>query len=314
MGRAFSKLNKRNKPMDIQNTQTEFRYINGRRFHNVENAMYHLPNDENETDRLHSQHFILRYLWQNNFSAPVDHILSKPGAKVLDIGCGAGSWAFDIATTYPLAKVVGLDISPHQPTMIKPKNFEFVIGDVHEKLPFDDNTFDFVFQRFLVFGLNKEKFPQVMNELVRVLKPGGFLELCEPSNFSNSGPVTKRLWDCEAEILEEQGSTFDLYKKLEEYCRNQGQLENIKKEVNQCYYGTVYNSVELSKAILNNTITAYSGLRPFLTKKLQISDEEYDELTETSKKELVEYNTYFDIFRVYASKVITENNESEIQC
>ncbi|RIB29681.1 S-adenosyl-L-methionine-dependent methyltransferase, partial [Gigaspora rosea] len=130
--------------MESQSAQTEFRYIDGRRYHNTENAVYYLPNDENETDRLHFQHFLIRYIWQNNFSAPVEHILSKPGAKVLDIGCGLGSWSFDIATTYPLAKVIGLDISPHQPTQIIPKNFEFIKANTQERLPFDDNTFDFV--------------------------------------------------------------------------------------------------------------------------------------------------------------------------
>ncbi|CAG8845284.1 5950_t:CDS:2, partial [Racocetra persica] len=95
---------------------------------------------------------------------------------------------------YPSTKVVGVDISPYQPTTIKPKNFEFVMANVEERLPFDDNTFDFVFQRYLVFGLSKEKWPQVINELVRVLKPGGLLELCEPSLFCfDAGPATKRI-------------------------------------------------------------------------------------------------------------------------
>ncbi|CAG8650042.1 203_t:CDS:2, partial [Cetraspora pellucida] len=270
-----------------QSTQNEFLYVDGRRFHNVENVKYHLPNDENETDRLNSQHSMLRYLWQSNFSSPVDDILSKPGARVLDIG-------------YPLAKVIGLDISPYQSTTIKPKNFEFIKADVHERLPFDDNTFDFVFQRFLVFGLAVEKCQDIVNELVRVLKPGGFLELSEPSNAIDAGPITKRLWDCEYEILKEQGSDFDLCQKLDGYCRNQGQLENIKKESKQCYYGAVYNNAELSKAILNNLIASYASLKPNLTKKLQLSDEEYDKLTKASENEVVEFNTYFEIVRVYA--------------
>ncbi|CAG8559892.1 24284_t:CDS:2 [Cetraspora pellucida] len=326
MGCFSSKSDERNETIDSQSSQAEFRYIDGRRFHNVENVKYHLPNDENETDRLHSQHFLLRYIWQSNFSAPVDHILSRPDAKILDVGCGAGSWSFDMATTYPLAKIIGLDISSHQPTTIKPKNFVFVKANAEERLPFDDNTFDFVFQRYLTFGLTKERWPHVINELVRVLKPGGFLELCEFSSGFDLGPVTKRFSDCgvylnvtlsiffylhndlfnyhkEYEILEQQGSDFDSYQKLEEYCRNQGQLENIKKEVKPCYYNS-NSSVELSKAILGNLSFAYTSLKPILSKKLQVSDEEYDELTKMSEKEVVELNTYYKIVRVYASKII----------
>ncbi|CAG8548307.1 8562_t:CDS:2 [Gigaspora rosea] len=271
--------------MDSQSSQTEFRYIDGRRFHNIENSVYHLPNDEYEMDRLHSQHITMRYIWQNNFSASIEHILAKPDAKILDIGCGAGSWSFDIATTYPLAKVIGLDISPIQSTHIKPKNFEFIKANAQEGLPFDDNTFDFVFQRFLLVGYAKEKWPYVINEIVRVLKPGGFLELCEPSKIIDGGPVTQRLWNC-AEILEARGGDWDISQKFEKYLQNNEQVENI------------------NKVLVGNAISAYSSLKSVLIKKLQISNEEYDELTKTSEKELFELDTYFYLFRFYANKVI----------
>ncbi|RIB21729.1 S-adenosyl-L-methionine-dependent methyltransferase [Gigaspora rosea] len=163
---------------DSQSETTEFQYIDGRRYHNSENAVYHLPNDDDESDRLHMLHFLVRYIWQSNFSAPIEHILSKPGAKILDIGCGAGSWSFDIATTYPTAKIIGIDISSNQPTQIKPINFEFIKANALEGLPFEDNTFDFVFQRFLVSGYTTDKWPYVISEIVRVLKPGGFVEVC----------------------------------------------------------------------------------------------------------------------------------------
>ncbi|CAG8808333.1 38686_t:CDS:2, partial [Gigaspora margarita] len=134
MGCISSKLNEKVEFIDSQNTQTkfqtEFRYADGRRFHNLENAGYPLPNDDEESDRLHLQHFLIRYIWQNNFSSPIDHILSSQGSKILDIG-------------YPSIEVVGLDISSHQPTYIKPKNFSFIKANVLEGIPFEDNTFDF---------------------------------------------------------------------------------------------------------------------------------------------------------------------------
>ncbi|CAG8745818.1 4408_t:CDS:2 [Gigaspora rosea] len=99
-----------------------------------------------------------------------------------------------VATTYPLTNVVGLDISPHQPTQIKPDKFTFVKANALNGLPFDNNTFDFVFQRYLVSGYPKEKWPYVINELVRVLKPGGFLELSEFSYLFDAGPADQCLW------------------------------------------------------------------------------------------------------------------------
>ncbi|CAG8638815.1 17625_t:CDS:2, partial [Gigaspora margarita] len=279
MGRFFSKLNEKVDSVDPQSTQTEFRYIDGRRYHNTENAVYPLPNDEYETDRLHIQHFLVRYIWQSNFSAPVEHILSKPDAKVLDIG-------------YPLAKIIGLDISPHQPTHIKPKNFEFIKANAQERLPFDDNTFDFVFQRLLVAGYTNEKWSNVVNELVRVLKPGGYLELCEGSFPIDGGPSTQYLWNSITEILTNHRNDVDVYQKIDQYLQNQGQLENIKKEEKKVYYGLKHNHIELGKAITNNMVTATNSLKPILTKFLNITDEEFDESVKTMEKELFENDTY----------------------
>ncbi|CAG8802623.1 16141_t:CDS:1, partial [Racocetra fulgida] len=52
--------------------------------------------------------------------------------------------------------------------------------------------------------------------------------------------------------------------------------------------------------MLNNMISMHASLKPVVTKKLQISDEEYDKLTKIAVKEVVKINTYFQIVRVYA--------------
>ncbi|CAG8809837.1 26263_t:CDS:1, partial [Gigaspora rosea] len=59
--------------MDSESTPSEFKFHDGRRYHNVESSVY-------------PQHFLMRYLMQNNFSAPINHILTTPGAKILDVG------------------------------------------------------------------------------------------------------------------------------------------------------------------------------------------------------------------------------------
>ncbi|KAF0432488.1 S-adenosyl-L-methionine-dependent methyltransferase [Gigaspora margarita] len=316
MGCFSSILSEQSETMNSQNTQidnlTEFRYIDGRRFHNVETATYPLPNDNDELDRLHLQHFLLRYIWQCNFSAPINHILSNPDIKILDVGCGAGSWSFDMATTYPLVEVVGIDISPLQPTQIKPKNFKFVKANVFDGLPFENNTFDFVFQRYMFTGCPTEKWPYLINELVRVLKPGGFLELFEPSKLFDLGPATQRFHDAEVEIFKQHGLDDDIYEHLEDHVQNQGQLENIKKEVKPCHYGIKSNNTKLSEVAISNFVTAYASFKPALLKQMKISSEEFDELAKTSEKELFEYGTYNYLARIYANKVINNNNEIKV--
>ncbi|CAG8510125.1 14584_t:CDS:2, partial [Dentiscutata heterogama] len=89
---------------------------------------------------------------------------------------GAGSWLLEMSTNYPLSKFIGIDISPIQPRCIKPKNAEFIQANILERLPFHNDTFDFVFQRLLFAGIPGNEWRSVINELVRVLKPGGYLE------------------------------------------------------------------------------------------------------------------------------------------
>ncbi|CAG8531511.1 12690_t:CDS:1 [Racocetra fulgida] len=63
-----------------------FRYIDGRRYHNDENSKYPLPNDDEEINRLQSQHYLFRHAWGKNYSSPVEEILRAGGARVLDVG------------------------------------------------------------------------------------------------------------------------------------------------------------------------------------------------------------------------------------
>ena len=68
------------------NRMEAFHFEGERRFHNYENSKYFLPNDDDEIDRLHSQHFLIRYLWQGNYFAPIDDLLKDENSKILDLG------------------------------------------------------------------------------------------------------------------------------------------------------------------------------------------------------------------------------------
>ncbi|KAF0381982.1 S-adenosyl-L-methionine-dependent methyltransferase [Gigaspora margarita] len=225
MGICSSKINEKTDPLNSQLSQikeSEFQYIDGRRFHNLKNVAYPLPNDDDEIDRLHFRHFLNRNIWKSNFSAPINHILTNPETKILDVGCGAASWSFDMATTYPLVNIIGIDISRQQATHIKPKNFTFFKANVLEGIPFNDNTFDYIFQRNLMRAYTEQDWPHVVNELVRILKPGGYLELMERSMLYNMGPATKRLCDAEIAAMNLAGTDPFACQKLEKYVQNQG--------------------------------------------------------------------------------------------
>ncbi|CEJ04495.1 hypothetical protein RMCBS344292_18455 [Rhizopus microsporus] len=168
-----------------------YRYLNGRRHHDDEEVNYVLPNDDDEIDRNHQQHWVLRHIFQCNFHAPV-HKQLENGIQVLDSGCGPATWTLEMGDAYPNSKFIGIDVSALFPENIKPPNVEFITGNIAKNIPFDDNTFDYIHQRLVILGLTEKDWQNNLKELYRILKPGGYLELAEPvMDMTDTGPLTK---------------------------------------------------------------------------------------------------------------------------
>ena len=65
----------------------------------------------------------------------------------VDVGTGSGKWVLEVADEYPSAGVVGLDLSPIQPTLV-PSNAEFIVEDVNQGIGFSDASIDLVHSRY----------------------------------------------------------------------------------------------------------------------------------------------------------------------
>ncbi|KAI8095759.1 S-adenosyl-L-methionine-dependent methyltransferase [Thamnidium elegans] len=176
---------------------------NGREYYGNEKIAYLLPHDIDECGRLEKQHSAFRYIFQKNFWAPVRTQLEE-GITVLDSGCGPGSWTLDMAKDFPNSKFHGVDVSNVFPDETKPDNCEFIIGNLTETLPFEDNTFDYVHQRLLILGLTNSGWEKCLSELLRVLKPGGYIEIHEPNmkDLFNGGPLLEQVHIALAEMME----------------------------------------------------------------------------------------------------------------
>lgn len=108
--------------------------------------------------------------------ATVKAIDPQPGERVLDIAAGTGTSSASFARSG--AAVVGVDISEGmlEEARRKHQNVEFVLADA-EKLPFHADEFDAV---TISFGLRNVNDPRkALDEMYRVLKPGGRLVICE---------------------------------------------------------------------------------------------------------------------------------------
>lgn len=150
-----------------------FQWVGERR--HIKNAPYVLPSDLQEINRLDFQHFMLRYALQGNYLAPIQN-----PRMILDVGCGTGRWAIEMARQFPAAQVVGLDlVSQINHEQDLPPNLIFQQGNLLEGLPFTQDTFDFVHMRLLLFAIPLERWPGVIRELTRVTRPGGWFETIE---------------------------------------------------------------------------------------------------------------------------------------
>jgi|GEM_PF-482285 len=161
--------------------------VGGRRI--MVNAPDILPKDEQEINRLDFQHFLLHQALGGNYAAPI-----KQPASILDVGCGTGRWAIEMARTFPRANVIGLDIvAPATPSEKLPDNYLFMNGNILDGLPFTPASFDFVHMRLLFLAIPADCWLFAVRELVRITRPGGWIELVEGDLPKNGGPPLETL-------------------------------------------------------------------------------------------------------------------------
>ncbi|QRG70569.1 demethylmenaquinone methyltransferase [Brevibacillus choshinensis] len=113
----------------------------------------------------------------------------KPGQKALDVACGTADWTIALAEAVGKdGSVVGLDFSQNMLDVGAYKVSQKGVGHIVDlvngdamKLPYEDNTFDFATIGFAL--RNVPDIQTVLNEMARVVKPGGkvvSLEVSKP--------------------------------------------------------------------------------------------------------------------------------------
>jgi predicted SAM-dependent methyltransferase len=63
--------------------------------------------------------------------------------------------------------------------------------DMNKKLPFADNTFDYIYAKYCIEHIKKECFPKLMNELFRISKKGCIIHIIVPLNNYWHDPTHK---------------------------------------------------------------------------------------------------------------------------
>ncbi len=129
--------------------------------------------------------FLFRGQWRQLRQRTATLAQLQPGEAVLDVGCGTGTLAIEVARRVGRAgRVAGVDPGTEQIARARAKAarrnapIEFQIG-VIEQLPFPDQTFDVVFSTLMMHHLPAPLKRQGLVEIARVLKPGGRLVIAD---------------------------------------------------------------------------------------------------------------------------------------
>lgn len=125
--------------------------------------------------------------------------------RVLDLGCGTGALVLLLKRQYPELQIIGLDPDPKALQRARQKarresfaaHFDQGFGDA---LPYEDDTFDRVVSSFMFHHLEGDERRQTMQEVSRVLKPGGSFHLLDfTSDEHGSSGFWRRLVDSHAQ-------------------------------------------------------------------------------------------------------------------
>lgn len=146
------------------------------------------PCDEQEQDRMDIYHKLFTVarngeltlapppgeLHQNIANGIEPH--GKP--RILDLGCGTGIWALDMAKKYPGAHIVGVDLANMQPQNVDPNLVRFQVPwDFESPWTLGENSWDLI---HLQMGCGSvSSWRQLYRTVFDHLRPGGYFEQVE---------------------------------------------------------------------------------------------------------------------------------------
>ncbi|KAH7243895.1 S-adenosyl-L-methionine-dependent methyltransferase [Fusarium solani] len=289
---------------------------NGRTYHAMSAGKYFMPNDEKEIERLDLQHHVM------TLTIGGRHCLcpkNDGAARVLDLGTGTGIWAIEYADAHPEAEVIGVDLSPGQPTFVPP-NCSFEIDDLEKEWTWS-KTFDFIFCR-MTTGSFADNFNIVENAFNQ-LQPGGYFEAqdighlrCDDGTLSETSDLLRWMTLIQ-EGLEKLGrstTAAEERKSTMEAVGFEGVVETVYKwPTNHWPRDKKYK--DLGKWSLINTDYALeaAALAP-LTRGLGWSREEVLALVARARKALRDttVHAYWPVYVVYGCKPVSLSDPTAV--
>jgi ubiquinone/menaquinone biosynthesis C-methylase UbiE len=106
--------------------------------------------------------------WRAVAESMAKHYNLKPGAKILDVGCGKGFLLYEFTQVVSGAQVAGIDISTYAIQHAKDEVRPFLTVGSAAKLPYADKSFDLVFSINTLHNLYNYELSDALKEMERV--------------------------------------------------------------------------------------------------------------------------------------------------
>lgn len=206
--------------------------------------------------------------------------------SVLDIGCGPGGWALEVAYAYKHLGVVGIDINAAmiryafaQARTRKLQNVSFEVMDASQPLDFPDASFDLINTRFVASFLTRDTWPELLKECMRLLKPGGILQMTEMELGISNSAALETLNSYIYQSLYEQkrnfsvnGRTIGIVNMLAKLLQQAGCV-NIGR---QSFFMDSSFGAELHYSAIKDIELLYPLIKPFLIRSNVVDEATFD--------------------------------------
>lgn len=216
--------------------------------------------------------------------------------SLLDLACGPGGWALEVAYQYSDVQVVGVDINAEtityartQATALQRPNVEFQVMDILKPLPFPDGSFDLVNARYIIGFMRPQQWPILMQECLRVLRPGGILRFTELEWGGANKPALEKVFAMLSLTMSRAGYTFSpggyflgLLAVLPRLFRN-AHIQDIRKMAHAIEYSA---DTEVRDSFYYNIASAVQTLTPFVAKYGIATEAEWQALYQQGLSEM----------------------------
>ncbi len=247
-------------------------------------------NDLSEIERLNLQHFMFRReffdqrqtLHGGDFSSPI-----RNPVAILDVACGTGFWAIEMARRFPNAQVKGFDIQPPTANQEqRPENCQLFQGDALATFAFPTASFDLVMARANSAYVPRDRWPGLIVEMARVTRPGGWVEIRDFGVVRSESPALQQLTELFVSLAEQLGIYPGSGPYLAQWLTQAG-LRGVKAEQRQVICSPQHGSAGSpgGRLMLTDYLALLERVRSRIVAQHLASAEQWADLLETAKRD-----------------------------